>query len=331
MTRREFISLVGGAAVSWPIAARAQQVEGMRRVGVLMDTAENNAEGQARFAAFRQVLRERGWVEGRNIQIDVRWPVGDVVRAQAYAAELVALAPDAIFAIANAQIRPLSRETRTIPIVFLGASDPVSGGYVESIARPGGNITGFTLFEPTMAGKWLSLLKEVAPAVTRIAIMINPDTGMLGGKFYLPEFESSAAALAVESDTAVVRNGSEIEKVIVALGQRPNSALIVAPDGFTQAYDTFIVSLAARHRVPTVFGVGNFARSGGLMSYGPDFVDTCRRAATYIDRILRGERPADMPVQAPTKFELVINLKTAKTLGIEVPPTLIARADEVIE
>jgi putative ABC transport system substrate-binding protein len=303
----------------------------MRRVGVLMDTAENNAEGQARLAAFRQVLRERGWVEGRNVQSDVRWPVGDVVRARAYATELVTLGPDAIFAIANAQIRPLSRETRTIPIVFLGASDPVSGGYVESIARPGGNITGFTLFEPTMAGKWLSALKEIAPAVTRIAIMVNPDTGMLGGKFYLHEFESSAAALAVELDTAVVRNGGDIERIIVALGQRPNSALIVAPDGFTQAYDTFIVSLAAQHRVPTVFGVGNFARSGGLMSYGPDFVDTCGRAATYIDRILRGEKPADLPVQAPTKFELVINLKTAKALGLDVPPALIARADEVIE
>jgi putative ABC transport system substrate-binding protein len=303
----------------------------MRRVGVLMDTAENNAEGQARLAAFRQVLRERGWVEGRNVQSDVRWPVGDVVRARAYATELVTLGPDAIFAIANAQIRPLSWETRTIPIVFLGASDPVSGGYVESIARPGGNITGFTLFEPTMAGKWLSALKEIAPAVTRIAIMVNPDTGMLGGKFYLHEFESSAAALAVELDTAVVRNGGDIERIIVALGQRPNSALIVAPDGFTQAYDTFIVSLAAQHRVPTVFGVGNFARSGGLMSYGPDFVDTCGRAATYIDRILRGEKPADLPVQAPTKFELVINLKAAKALGLDVPPALIARADEVIE
>jgi putative ABC transport system substrate-binding protein len=330
MKRRDFIAgLVGAAA--WPLASQAQQAERMRRVGVLMDTAENNAEGQARLAAFRQILRERGWVEGRNVQIDVRWPVGDVVRARAYATELVTLGPDAIFAIANAQIRPLSWETRTIPIVFLGASDPVSGGYVESIARPGGNITGFTLFEPTMAGKWLSALKEIAPAVTRIAIMVNPDTGMLGGKFYLHEFESSAAALAVELDTAVVRNGGDIERIIVALGQRPNSALIVAPDGFTQAYDTFIVSLAAQHRVPTVFGVGNFARSGGLMSYGPDFVDTCGRAATYIDRILRGEKPADLPVQAPTKFELVINLKAAKALGLDVPPALIARADEVIE
>ena len=331
MSRREFITLLGGVAVAWPLAARAQQPERMRRIGVLMDTAANNTEGQERFAAFRQVLRERGWVEDRNIQIDVRWPVGDMVRAQAYATELVAFAPDAIFAIANAQIRPLSRETRIIPIVFLGASDPVGAGYVESIARPGGNITGFTLFEPTMAGKWLSALKEVAPAVTRIAMMVNPDTGTLEGKFYLPEFETSAAALSIEPETAVVRNRSDIEKVIVALGQRPNNALIVAPDGFTQAYDTFIVSLAARHRVPTVFGVGNFARSGGLMSYGPDFVDTCRRAATYVDRILRGEKPADLPVQAPTKFELVINLNTARALGLEVPPSLLARADEVIE
>jgi putative ABC transport system substrate-binding protein len=330
LRRQKFIMLLGSVA-TWPVAARAQQGERMRRIGVLMDTAENNTEGQARFAAFRQVLRERGWVEGRNIQIDVRWPAGDAKRAQAFGAEIIALAPDAIFAIANAQLRPLSRATRTIPIVFIGASDPVGAGYVESLARPGGNITGFTLFEPTMAGKWLANLKEVAPTVTRVAIMVNPDTGTLAGKFYLHELEVAAAALAVEPETAVVRDGNEIERAVAALGQRPNSGLIVAPDGFTQAHDTRIVGLAARHRVPTVFGVGNFARSGGLMSYGPDFVDVSRRAGTYVDRILRGERPADLPVQAPTKFELLINLKTAKALGLEVPPTLLARADEMIE
>jgi ABC-type uncharacterized transport system substrate-binding protein len=329
--RREFITLLGGAASSWPLVARAQHGERMRRIGVLMDTAESNTEGRARLAAFREVLRERGWIEARNIQLDVRWPVGDVRRAQLYTAELVAHAPDALFAVANAQIRPLSQQTRVIPIVFIGASDPVGAGYVESFARPGGNITGFTLFEASMAGKWLAMLKEVAPSIERVAIMVNPQTGTLGGKFYLSDFERAAAALAVEPDTAVVHNAGDIEAAIAALGSRRHSALVVAPDGFTQAYDTFIVGLAARHRVPTVFGVGNFARSGGLMSYGPDFVEVFRRAAAYVDRILRGEKPADLPVQAPTKFELVINLKTAKALGLDVPPTLLARADEVIE
>jgi putative ABC transport system substrate-binding protein len=334
MKRREFISLLGGAGLLLAAKARrarAQQSGGMRRIGVLMDTAESNTEGQARFAAFHEVLRERGWLESRNIRIDVRWPVGDVERAQIYAAELIALAPDAIFVVANAQLRPLSRQTRTIPIVFIGASDPVGAGYVESFARPGGNITGFTLFEPSMAGKWLAALKEVAPAVTRVAIMVNPETGMLHGTFYLHEFENSATALGVEPGTAVVHDARDMEAAFAALGQRANSGLIVAPDGFTQAYDTFIVGLAARHRVPAIYGIGNFARSGGLMSYGPDLVEASRRAASYIDRILRGEKPSELPVQAPTKFELVINLKTAKALGLEVPPTLLARADEVIE
>jgi putative tryptophan/tyrosine transport system substrate-binding protein len=331
LRRRDFIALICGAVVGWPHATGAQQGERLRRIGVLMDTAESNVEGQARLAAFQHVLREQGWVEGRNIRFDVRWPVADLERAQAYAAELVALAPDAIFAIANAQLRPLSRATRTIPIVFIGASDPVGAGYVESFARPGGNVTGFTLFEASMAGQWLAALKEVAPAVGRVAIMVNPETGTLRGKFYLREFESSAVTLAVEPETVVVHNAGEIEAAIAALGSRRHSGLVVAPDGFTQAHDTFIIELAARHRVPAVFGVGNFTRSGGLMSYGPDFVDVFRRAATYVDRILRGEKPAELPVQAPTKFELVFNLKTAKALGLEVPPMLLARADEVIE
>ncbi len=331
MKRREFIACLGAAVTMFPFAAGAQQPERMRRIGVLMDTAESNAEGQTRLAAFRDVLRERGWVEGPNLRIDVRWPVGDAERAKRYAAELVALAPDAIFAIANAQLRPLSRETRSIPIVFLGASDPIGGGYVKSFARPGGNITGFTLFEASMAGKWLSMLKEVAPALTRVAIMVNPETGMLRGTFYLREFQTSAAALAVKPMTTTVRNAKDIEATIAELGQDASTGLIVAPDGFMQAYDTFIVGLAAHHRVPTTFGIGNFARSGGLMSYGPDLVEVSRRAATYVDRILRGEKPADLPVQAPTKFELVINLKAAKALGITMPPSLLARADEVIE
>jgi putative ABC transport system substrate-binding protein len=329
--RREFITLLAGAAAAWPLAAHAQQGERVRRIGVLMDTAESNAEGQARLAAFRQVLRDRGWNEGLNVRLDIRWPVGDVQRAQAYAAELIALAPDAVFAIANAQLRPLSQQTHTVPIVFIGASDPVGAGYVESFARPGGNITGFTLFEGSMAGKWLAALKEMAPTIERAALMVNPETGTMRGKFYLSDFERAATALAIERDTAVVHNAGDIEAAIAALGARRHSGLVVAPDGFTQAHDTRVVALAARHRVPTVFGVGNFARIGGLMSYGPDFVEVFRRAATYVDRILRGEKPADLPVQAPTKFELVINLRAAKALGLDIPPTLLARADEVIE
>jgi putative ABC transport system substrate-binding protein len=328
MRPRKFISVLGGA-VAWPLAVYAQQVVRSRRIGVLMDTAENNEEGQKRLAAFRATLLERGWVEGRNIQFDVRWPVGDLERAKTYAAELIAIGPDAIFAIANAQLRALSQQTQTIPIVFLGASDPVGGGYVKSFARPGGNITGFTLFEASMAGKWLSALKEVAPALTRVAIMVNPETGILKGTFYLRDFETSAAALAVKPETATVRNARDIEAAIDELGKFGSSGLIVAPDGFMQAYDTFIVDLAARHRVPIISGIANFARSGGLMSYGPDLVEACRRAATYVDRILHGERPAELPV--PTKFELVINLKAAKALGITIPPTLLTRADEVIE
>ena len=328
--RREFISALGGA-VLWPLTVAAQHVEPSLRIGVLMDTAESNEEGQKRFAAFRDVLRERGWLEGRNIQVDVRWPVGDVERAKTYAAELIAIGPNAIFAIANAQLRPLSQQTHTIPIVFLGAADPVAGGYVKSFPCPGGNITGFILFEASIVGKWLSALKEIAPALTRVAMMVNPETAGLRGTFYSREFQTSAVALALEPEAINVRNAQDIEAAIAALGQRGSSGLVVAPDGFMQAYDTFIVDLAAQHRIPAIFGIGNFARSGGLISYGPDLVEACRRAATYVDRILRGEKPAELPVQAPTKFELVINLKAAKALGLTVPPTLLARADEVIE
>jgi putative tryptophan/tyrosine transport system substrate-binding protein len=328
MRRREFFSLLGGAA-AWPLAAPAQQAERMRRIGVLVDTAENSSEGKARFAAFRQMLRERNWVEGYNVEIDTRWFVSEGVQTQA--AELVALAPDAIFAISNSQLRLLSVETRTIPIVFVGASDPVGAGYIESFAHPGGNITGFTLFEASMAGKWLAALKEISPAITRVAIMVNPETGTLRGTFYSHEFEASASALSVESNTAVVRSANDIEAAIVALSQHGHSGLIVAPDGFTNAHEMLIVGLLARHRVPAIFGLGNFVRNGGLMSYGPDLLDACRRAAIYIDRILRGEKPADLPVQAPVKYELLMNLKTAKALGLELPLPLLIRADEVIE
>jgi putative ABC transport system substrate-binding protein len=329
--RRQFVSTLGGAAAVWPLVARAQQGELIRRIGVLTDTVESDLEGQARIAALRQGLQELGWTEGRNIRSDYRWAGGDVERARFYSAEIVALKPDVIFALGNSQLAPLSRETRTIPIVFVGISDPISPGYVASIAHPGGNITGFTLYEPSMAGKWVGALKEIAPALARVAIMANPDTAVGRGTFYTEAFESAAATLAVEAKTAAVRSVSDIEAVIAGLAQKPNSGLIVAPDSFTQAHDEGIVTLLARYRLPAIYGNRSFVQAGGLMSYGPNFVDTVRRSASYIDRILRGEKPGELPVQAPTKFEMVVNRKTAKALGLDVPPSLLVRADDVIE
>jgi len=328
--RREFITLLGGAA-SLPLAVRAQQSPQQRRVGVLMETSEGNSDGQTRIAAFRHGLQELGWTEGRSIWIDVRWGGGDVERIAAHAAELVALKPDVLFTFANAQLGPLSRATHTIPIVFVGASDPVGGGYVTSFARPGGNITGFTNFEPAMGGKWLELLKAVAPSVARVATMFNPDTATLRGEFYVKPIESAAAAFAVGVVTIPVHSIGDIEAAIAALGQRPDSGLIVAPDTFTSAHREHIITLTGRDRVPAVYGFREWPMAGGLMSYGPDQVDTTRRASGYVDRILKGEKPADLPVQAPTKFELLINLKAAKALGLTVPQTLLALADEVIE
>jgi putative tryptophan/tyrosine transport system substrate-binding protein len=330
MKRREFITLLGGAA-AWPLAARAQQRDGVRRIAVLMDTEETNTDGQARIAAFRQGLQQLGWTEDRNIRIDLRWGGGDVERTRAYAAELVGLKPDVIFAYAVAQLAPLSRETHEIPIVFCGASAPVADGFVASFARPGGNITGFTQYEPSMVGKWLGALKEIAPAVARVAIIVNPETAPLHGTFYLREFETAAGTFHIEPLTRFVHSAADIEAVVAALGQAPNSGLIVAPETFTTANRALLIALAERHRVPAIYGIRQFPASGGLMSYGPDTVDTVRRAASYVDRILRGEKPAELPVQAPTKFEFVINAKTAKALGLEVPPTLLVRADEVIE
>ncbi len=319
--RREFITLLGGAAAAWPLAARAQQRDGVRRIAVLMDTEETNTDGQARIAAFRQGLQQLGWTEDRNIRIDLRWGGGDVERTRAYAAELVGLKPDVIFAYAVAQLAPLSRETHEIPIVFCGASAPVADGFVAS----------FTQYEPPMVGKWLGALKEIAPAVARVAIIVNPETAPLRGTFYLREFEIAAGTFHIEPLTRFVHSAADIEAVVAALGQTPNSGLIVAPETFTTANRALFIALAERHRVPAIYGIRQFPASGGLMSYGPDTVDTVRRAASYVDRILRGEKPAELPVQAPTKFEFVINAKTAKALGLELPPTLLARADEVIE
>ena len=330
MRRREFITLLGGAA-AWPMVARGQQRDGMRRIVMLMDTTESNPEGQARVAAFRQGLRQLGWTEGRNVQIDLRWGGGDVERTRAYAAELVGLKPDVIFAYAVAQLAPLARETRTIPIVFCGASAPVADGFVASFARPGGNITGFTQYEPSMVGKWLGALKEIAPALARVAITVNPETAPQRGTFFLREFETAATTFRIEPITSFVSSAADIEAAVAALGQKPNSGLIVAPETFTTANRELFVTLADRYRLPAIFGLRQFPASGGLMSYGPDSVDTVARAAGYVDRILRGEKPAELPVQAPTKFEFVINAKTAKALGLELPPTLLIRADEVIE
>jgi putative tryptophan/tyrosine transport system substrate-binding protein len=331
MRRRGFIALIGSAAVAWPLMTRAQQRDGMRRVAVLMDTADNNSDGQARIAALRQTLQQLGWTEGRNIRIDLRWGGGDVERTRGFAAELVRLSPDVIFAYATAQLAPLSRETRTIPIVFCGASAPVTDGFIASFAHPGGNITGFTQYEPSMVGSWLGTLKEIAPAIGQVAIVVNPETAPSGGTFYLREFENAAANLGVKPITNFVHSEADVEAAITALGQTPNSGLIVAPETFTTTHRNLFIALAERNRVPAIYALRQFPETGGLMSYGPDTVDTVRRAAGYIDRILRGEKPADLPVQAPTKFEFVINLKTAKALGLEPPSGLLIRAEKVIE
>jgi putative ABC transport system substrate-binding protein len=331
MQRREFVTLLSSAVATWPLAARAQQPDGMRRIAVLMDTEDSNSDGQTRVAALRQTLQQLGWTEGRNIQIDLRWGGGDVERTRHFADELVHLSPDVIFAYAKAQLAPLSRDTGTIPIVFCGASAPVEDGFISSFAHPGGNITGFTQYEPSIVGKWLASLKEIAPSTERVAIVVNPETAPLRGTFYLREFETAAATLGVRPTTNFVHSDVDVEAAMAALGQAPHSAVIVAPETFTTAHRKLFIALAEENRVPAIYGLRQFAATGGLMSYGPDTVDTVRRAAGYIDRILRGEKPADLPVQAPTKFEFVINVKTAKALGLTIPEVFFIRADEVIQ
>ncbi len=328
MKRREFIVLLGGAAASVPLAAHAQQANRARRVGALWPFAEGSTEAQLQFAAFRQGLRELGW---GDVQIESRWGGGDVERIRSYAAELVALAPDVIFAYFNTQLAPLARATRSIPIVFVGASDPVGAGYVASLTRPGGNVTGFTLYEPTLAGKWMGVLKEVAPTIARVGLLINPDTAILRGTFYSKEFEAAATSLGIEPVMANVFSAGDIEAAIAALAKQPGSGLIVAPDTFSEINGDLIVTLAAEHRVPAVYAIRRFATRGGLMSYGPNTTDAVKRATSYVDRILRGEKPGDLPVQAPVKFDLIVNIKVAKALGLTVPESFLLRADEVIE
>jgi putative tryptophan/tyrosine transport system substrate-binding protein len=327
--RREFITLLAGAAVAWPLAARAQQREKMRRIGVLMNLTPDDAEGQARLAAFLQGLQEAGWAVGRNVRIDLRWGGGDADNFRKQAAELVALAPDVVFASGIPAATPLLQATRTVPIVFAQVVDPVGAGLVASLARPGGNATGFTSPEYGFAGKWIELIREIAPGVMRVAVL--RDAASSSGIGYLGAVRVAASSFGMELTPVGIADAGEIERGVTAFARASNGALIVTGNTLTMVHRERIITLAARHRLPAVYALPLFANDGGLISYGPDSIDPYRRAAHYVDRILKGEKPADLPVQQPTKFELIINLKTAKALGLEVPPTLLARADEVIE
>ena len=328
MKRRAFIAALGSAA-AWPLVARAQQPERMRRIGVLQGGSDtDDPRSQPNVAAFRQALQQLGWTDGRNVRFDYRWPAGDADKARKYAAELVALAPDVILAISAVSLVPLLQATRTVPIVFVAVSDPVGAGFVDSLSRPGGNATGFVLFDYSLSTKWLELLKEIAPGVKRVAVLrdpVAPGTGQWGA------IQSAAPSLGVEVSPVNVRDPPEIERGVAAFARSGNGGMIVTGSPLSLVHGELIIALAARHKLPTVYFVRRFVTDGGLISYGPDVVDQAKRAAGYVDRILKGEKPADLPVQAPTKYELVINLKTAKTLGLDVPPSLLARADEVIE
>jgi putative ABC transport system substrate-binding protein len=329
MRRRTFVTLLGGAA-AWPLAAGAQQGERMRRVGVLLNTAADDPESLSRLAAFFQGLQQLGWTVGRNVKIDTRWGlVGDPERLRKDAAELVALAPDVILTPTAPIVGALQQVTRTVPIVFAGVIDPVGAGLVETLAQPNSNATGFTLFEYGVSGKWLELLKEIAPAVRRAGILRDPTTATGIGQ--LAAIQSVAPSLRMEVVPVGVRDAREIERVVTAFAREPNGGLIVSNSRTGLAHRDLIITLAARHKLPAVYWERFFITGGGLVSYGPDSTDSFRRAAGYVDRILKGDKPADLPVQAPTKYELVINLKTAKALGLDIPPTLLARADEVIE
>jgi putative ABC transport system substrate-binding protein len=328
--RREFITLLGGAAAAWPFAARGQQGERMRRIGVLIGgVAPDDPDAQANMAAFLQVLQQLAWTEGRNVRIDYRWGLGNADNIRKYAAELAALAPDAIFASGNAAMPSLLQATRTVPIVFVNVADPVGSGFVDSLARPGGNATGFVQFEYNLSGKWLELLKEIAPRVTRAAVLRDP--AIVSGIGQFAVIQSVAPSAGVEVSPVNVRDAGEIERAVTAFARASNGGLIVTTSALTVVHRDLIITLAARYKLPAVYYRRYFVTSGGLMSYGYDIVEQFRGAAGYVDRILKGEKPADLPVQTPTKYQLVINLKTAKTLGLEVPPTLLARADEVIE
>jgi ABC-type uncharacterized transport system substrate-binding protein len=331
MRRRDFITLVGATAVAWPLAAHAQQSERVRRIGALMAYPESDPEAQARVVAFRDGLQKLGWTEGLNIRLEIRWAAPDDPESRPrLAKELVALQPDLLLSHGTPNTATLLQHTRTIPIVFAALSDPVGSGFVASFSQPGGTVTGFANMEPTMASKWLELLKEVAPRVERVAILFNPATAPYA-EYWQNPFKAAAASLAVEASAAHVHATWELESVVAAHAHAPNGGLIVMPDTFTSTHRAEIIALAALHRLPAVYPFRFFAELSGLLSYGNNLIDDFRRAANYADRILRGAKPGELPVQFPVKFELVVNLKTAKALGLTVPPSLLARADEVIE
>jgi ABC-type uncharacterized transport system substrate-binding protein len=329
MRRREFITLLGCAAAAWPLAARAQQGDRVRRIGMLMPQDENSPLAKTFVSAFIQALAGLGWTDGRNVRMDLRWAGDDINRIRALAQELVGLKPDIILTNTTPATAAVQRETRTIPIVFATAGDPVASGIVARLDRPSENVTGFATNEASLAGKWLDLLSEIAPGLKRAAIMFNPDTAPVAS--FMPSLETAARSLKVVPNTAPVHSDVEIETTIIALGREPGGGLVVIPDVFTNAHRAPILLAAARNSVPAVYWASYFARDGGLLSYGPDTVDNFRRAASYVDRILRGEKPGDLPVQFPTKFEMAVNLKTAKALGLAVAPSILLRADEVIE
>ena len=329
MNRRGFITLLGGAA-AWPLASRAQQADRIRRIAVLSPMAEDDPETKARLSAFRQGLEKRGWSEGRNVSIDIRFAPGSSAdRAQVLAKELIALQPEVILAQSTPVFVALQRETRTIPIVFSNIADPIGSGFVASLPRPGGNITGLMLFEASVTGKWLAMLKEIAPRLERVALVTNPKTAPYN--YYLRAAESLPPSLGIELVPSPVENVSDIERTIEAFARTPNGGLLLLPDSYSTVHRDLIIALAAQYSLPAVYWERLFVAAGGLMSYGVEFVDMSRQAASYVDRILRGDKPADLPVQAATKFETTVNLKTAKALGLTVPDSLLARADEVIE
>jgi putative tryptophan/tyrosine transport system substrate-binding protein len=331
MRRREFITLIGGAAATWPLAARAQQTDRLRRVGVLMGYGEADPEAKALFSEFTQSLSEFGWIEGRNLRMDVRWAPGNIGLMRTFAKELVSLQPDVILSDSTPVTAALQRETLTIPIVFAAVADPVGSGFVASLPRPGGNITGFSSLETSMASKWLELLTGIAPGLKRAAMMFNPETAPYIKSYVLPSFEAAARSLRVAPIAAPVHSDAEIESVITELAREPGGGLLGMPDNFIEIHRALIISLAARNNVPAVYQTPVIARDGGLLFYGADFQDIFHRTARYVDSVLRGTKPSELPVQLPTKYLMVINLKTAKALGLTVPPSILLSADEVIE
>jgi putative tryptophan/tyrosine transport system substrate-binding protein len=329
MRRREFITLLGSAAVAWPVTTRAQRSERTWRIGVLMSTPADDKEGQARINAFIQGLQGLGWVDGRNVRIDTRWAAGDADRGRQYATELVTLMPDVILASGGSVVGPLLQATRTVPIVFTQTPDPVAAGFVNNLAHPGGNATGFSNFDYSIGGKWLEVLKQISPGVTRVAVIRDPASPQGIGQF--SAVNAVAPLLGLDVSPINAREPAEFERSITALANIPNTGMIVTGSTFAITHRELVIKLANQHKLPTVYPLRFFVTAGGLISYGPDAIEPHRRAAGYVDRILKGEKPADLPVQAPTKYELVINLKTAKLLDLEVPAQLLARADEVIE